>query len=199
MPQAIRETLPPQPETDDGLAPVRKHLAKALRIGMVRGMLVFLGHDAPRSEPEGLLAGLARECIGQDILVVAVGRASRILDAAGLFETSDLEAAGSGLAEFCALCDLTPVVACPGQDTGPILALCDRLAGEFGVTASQLPVSGCGQDASASEATSLEILAEPLTVAETDLAAAAAVISRHITVRRLALGLNDRFDGSVYS
>ena len=71
---------------------------------------------------------------------MAADRAVRALDAAGLFADTGLEAAGSGLVEFCTLCDLPPVVACPGRDLGPVLALCARLAETFGVTADRLPM-----------------------------------------------------------
>ena len=199
MLQTIRETPAPLSETEDGLALVREHLDKALRIGMVRGVVIFVGHAAPWSEPEGLLADLARACIAQDILVVAADRAVRALDAAGLFADTGLEAAGSGLVEFCTLCDLPPVVACLGRDLGPVLALCARLAETFGVTADRLPVTACGQDKPDPDAAGLVFLSAPLSLAETDPVAAADLFSRQITARRLALGLNDRFDGSVYS
>jgi anaerobic carbon-monoxide dehydrogenase catalytic subunit len=178
---------------------LEEHLAKAIRIGLVRGVVALIGHAAPWSAPGEVLAGLARECIGQDLLVVATGRALRPLEAAGLCEASALDVAGSGLAELCALCELPPVIACPGPDTAPLLTLCARLAADLGVTVTQLPVIAPVQDAPGAGGVWPEMPLETLLATAADPAGLAAAISRRITASRLALGLNDRFDGSVYS
>lgn len=195
----VPDRLLPDNDRRDSLVLARERLAKAIRIGMVRGVVGLIGPSAPWSQPDGTWAGLARELAGQDILVVATGRAVRAMDAAGLLDPSALEAAGSGLAEFCALCDLPPVVPWPGSDAGALGDLCARLAEAFAVPAADLPVIVCGPDRLDLPQAGPDTLTDPLVLAESDPSGAAAAIGRRITAKRLALGLNDRFDGSVYS
>ena len=139
-------------------------LLKALRIGMVRGMVAIAGCAAAAGH-DALVAALARELIGQDVLVLVTADARAAVEAAGLLEVPGAELAGTGLADFCGHMDMGPVLfvaqgggetqAAPPEAAGPALA--------------GLP------------------------------AELAAAVSRRITARRLALGLNDRYDGTVYS
>jgi carbon-monoxide dehydrogenase catalytic subunit len=144
-------------------------LLKALRIGMVRGMVAIAGCDGVAAGHDALVATLARELIGQDILVLVAGRAGATVEAAGLLEAAGAELASTGLADFCGHMDLGPVlfVAQDGDD-------------------ARAPASGVG-------------LAGRPTAASPSPADLAADLSRRITTRRLALGLNDRYDGTVYS
>ena len=97
----------------------------------------------------------------------------------------------------CATCPRS----CPGPRTTPtpLPDLCARLAEAFGVAPAALPVVACGPNRHDLPGTAPDTLTDPLLTAETDPAGAAAAIGRRIAARRLALGFNDRFDGSVYS
>lgn len=168
----------------DGETPLR--LAKAIRIGMVRGVVSLAGYPAP-------LLDLARELIRQDMFVVVTGEATD-LAAAGLLDCAGRDEAGVGLAEFCSLCDIPPVWLMAGEeDQAPLKSFCQRLAEALGVPVPALPVAASvtGDD--------LDALLGPPGQTLTDAAGLAEAIGRRITTKRLALGLNDRFDGSVYS
>lgn len=178
----------PWPETGcaagSGKAPLR--LAKAIRIGMIRGVVSLTGRH-------GNLLALARELIRQDLFVVVTGEAAN-LATAGLLTCEGRDEAGVGLAEFCALCDIPPVWhMTEEEDEAPLKSFCNRLAEALSVPVSALPVvsSATGED--------LDTLLTSPGQTLTDAAGLAEAIGRRITSKRLALGLNDRFDGSVYS
>ncbi|WP_029460341.1 hypothetical protein [Solidesulfovibrio alcoholivorans] len=141
-------------------------LLKALRIGMVRGMVAIVGCDGDAAGHDALVAALARELIGQDVLVLVAGRAGAAVEAAGLLDAGGVELAGTGLADFCGHMDL-----------GPVLSVA-----QDGDEARAVPPDAAGAGSGAAV-----------------VAALAADVSRRITTRRLALGLNDRYDGTVYS
>ena len=145
-------------------------LLKALRIGMVRGMVAIAGCDGDATGHDALVAALARELIGQDILVLVAGRAGAAVEAAGLCEAAGAELASTGLADFCGHMDLGPVLVV-AQDGDDARALAPAAA-DTGLGAA---------------------------VASPSPADLAADVSRRITTGRLALGLNDRYDGTVYS
>lgn len=191
----LRNTVPPaDTSAKDALV---DGLVKALPIGLVRGVAAIVGHDAAGTASDSSLAGLVRELIGHDILVLAAGTAAPAMASIGLTEASGLDEAGAGLAQFCAYCDVPPVLP-TGDDTplGSILDLCARLANGLGGPLADLPVAVVlGTPDGAADA--LEAVFGPGVRPETDTAADA--ISRRITARRLALGFNDRFDGTVYS
>lgn len=170
--------------SDAGAAPLR--LAKAIRIGMVRGVVSLAGRP-------GSLLALARELIRQDLFVVVTGGAED-LAAAGLLTCAGREEAGSGLAEFCSLCDIPPVWhMTEEEDEAPLKSFCARLAEALGVPVSALPV------ASSVTGEAIDALLVRPGQTLTDAHGLAEAIGRRITGKRLALGLNDRFDGSVYS
>lgn len=145
-------------------------LLKALRIGMVRGMVAIAGCDGDAAGHDALVVTLARELIGQDILVLVAGRAGAAVEAAGLLDTAGAELASTGLADFCGHMDL-----------GPVLAVAH---------------GGDAARAVSPDAAGADLGAAVVAPSPTDLAAD---LSRRITTRRLALGLNDRYDGTVYS
>lgn len=160
-------------------------LAKAIRIGMVRGVVSLAGQPGP-------LLGLARELIRQDMLVVATKNIEG-LNEAGLLDTGSRDEAGVGLAEFCALCDIPPVWdMTEEEDQAPLRSFCARLAEALGVAPTALPVVGLAGE-------NLSVLTGSVLTGPADPTALAEAIGRIITVKRLSLGLNDRFDGSVYS
>jgi carbon-monoxide dehydrogenase catalytic subunit len=208
-------------------------LLAAVRIGLVRGVVGIIGCNNPKLPHDGLLVGLARELIRQDVLVVVTGCATVAMGKAGLMTADGLEQAGVGLAEFCSRFELPPVLhvgSC--VDNSRILALCALLADALGVDIADLPVAASAPEWYSEKAAAIglytvasgvmthlglppNILGSELVtnlavsgledvfgasfVVEPDPVRAAAVISRRITAKRLALGLNDRFDGAVYS
>ncbi|KHK04498.1 anaerobic carbon-monoxide dehydrogenase catalytic subunit [Desulfovibrio sp. TomC] len=208
-------------------------LLAAIKIGLVRGVVGIVGCNNPKLPHDGLLVGLARELIKQDVLVVVTGCATVAMGKAGLMTEDGLEQAGVGLAEFCSRFDLPPVLhvgSC--VDNSRILALCALLADALGVDIADLPVAASAPEWYSEKAAAIGLYAvasgimthlglppnilgsELVTnlavsgledvfgasfVVEPDPVKAAAAISRRITAKRLALGLNDRFDGTVYS
>jgi carbon-monoxide dehydrogenase catalytic subunit len=157
-------------------APLR--LAKAIRIGLVRGVVSLAGRHGP-------LLGLVRELIRQDMFVVVTGEVGDLAET-GLLGGSGRDEAGVGLAEFCTHCDIPPVWHLTGDEgEAPLAAFCQRLATALGAAETALPV------------VAWEAGREPQ--ARPGARGQAEAIGRHITAKRLALGLNDRFDGSVYS
>jgi carbon-monoxide dehydrogenase catalytic subunit len=140
-------------------------LLKALRIGMVRGVVAIAGCAAAAAGHGALAAALARELIGQDVLVLVTEGSRAAVEAAGLLEASGAELAGTGLADFCGHMDMEPVL---------------------------FVAQGGGE----AQAAPPEAADPALAGLPAELAAA---VSRRITARRLALGLNDRYDGTVYS
>jgi carbon-monoxide dehydrogenase catalytic subunit len=160
-------------------------LAKAIRIGMVRGVVSLAGQSGP-------LLPLARELIRQDMFVVATKHIEE-LAGAGLLDVGGRDEAGVGLAEFCTLCDIPPVWNMADEDDeAPLRSFCARLARALDVAVTALPVVGMAGE-------KLELLADPGQSCPADPAALAEAIGRVVTVKRLSLGFNDRFDGSVYS
>ena len=114
-------------------------LLKALPIGLVRGLVVLVGHDDPATGHDANLGRLARDIIRHDLLVLATGSAAKELDLEGLTEAAGLEDAGAGLAQFCAYCDVPPVLpAGEGTSQGPVLGLCIRLSGGLGARMADL-------------------------------------------------------------
>lgn len=193
-------------------------LGKALSIGMVRGLVGIVDDAVPEGGHGGVAAGLARELIRQDILVVVAGRAAGSLGQAGLLTPAAAEAAGSGLAEFCDHLGISPVLPVDGdQDGAQLLTFFAALAAALGVGIADLPAatslaadpspreraSGHGPTAGGLVAelsrAGLPAISGTGTLAGPDPVRVAEAISDHITAKRLALGLNDRFDGSVYS
>lgn len=208
-------------------------LLAAVKIGLVRGVVGIVGCNNPKLPHDGLLVGLARELIRQDVLVVVTGCATVAMGKAGLMTEAGLEQAGVGLAEFCGRFGLPPVLhvgSC--VDNSRILALCALLANALGVDIADLPVAASAPEWYSEKAAAIGLYAvasgimthlglppnilgsERVTdlalhglekvfgasfFVEPDPVAAAAAISRRITAKRLALGLNDRFDGAVYS
>ena len=140
-------------------------LLKALRIGMVRGMVAIAGCDAAAGGHDASVAALALELIGQDVLVLVTEGSRAAVETAGLLEAAGAELAGTGLADFCG-----------HMDMGPVLFV--------------------AQGGGAAQAATPEAADPALAGRPAELAAA---VSRRITARRLALGLNDRYDGTVYS
>ena len=174
-------------------------LLKALPIGLVRGLVVLVGHDDPATGHDANLGRLARDIIRHDLLVLATGSAARELDLDGLTEAAGLEDAGAGLAQFCAYCDVPPVLpAGEGTSQGPVLGLCIRLSGGLGARMADLPVTVV-RTAQGVASAALEAVFGPGLDLPADPASAVAELSRRITGKRLALGLNDRFEGAVYS
>ncbi|BAH76069.1 anaerobic carbon-monoxide dehydrogenase catalytic subunit [Solidesulfovibrio magneticus] len=208
-------------------------LLAAIKIGLVRGVVGIVGCNNPKLPHDGILTGLAKELIRQDILVVVTGCATVAMGKAGLMTTEGLEQAGVGLAEFCSRFDLPPVLhvgSC--VDNSRILALCGLLADALGVDIADLPVAASAPEWYSEKAAAIGLYAvasgimthlglppnilgsELVTglalegledvfgatfVVEPDPVKAAEAISRRITAKRLALGLNDRFDGAVFS
>ncbi|HML52962.1 MAG TPA: anaerobic carbon-monoxide dehydrogenase catalytic subunit [Solidesulfovibrio magneticus] len=208
-------------------------LLTAIKIGLVRGVVGIVGCNNPKLPHDGVLTGLAKELIRQDILVVVTGCATVAMGKAGLMTAGGLEQAGVGLAEFCSRFDLPPVLhvgSC--VDNSRILALCGLLADALGVDIADLPVAASAPEWYSEKAAAIGLYAvasgimthlglppnilgsELITglaleglegvfgasfVIEPDPVKAAEAISRRITTKRLALGLNDRFDGAVYS
>lgn len=187
-------------------------LVKALNIGLVRGLVGLVGGDSPRDG--GLLAALARELVRQDVLVLAAGGAVAVLEADGVLGPTGVELAGAGLTDFCGFLDMTPALSLgePGDAAG-VYACGVALAGALGVAVDAAPVLVAREEASGS--LGLYAVAEGLPVASgdgepadgwgaaflvtADPARAAEAVGRAITTKRLALGLNDRYDGTVYS
>ena len=169
-------------------------LGKALAIGMVRGLVGIFGDNGSGSRPDGDMAGLARELIRQDILVLVADAAG-----AGGLAPADVELAGSGLAEFCDHCGIPPVLSMDGSlDGAPVRALFAALASVLGVEIADLPAAATlGEGERACDG--LEHVYGATFAAGPDPVRVAAAISERITAKRLAMGLNDRFDGSVYS
>ena len=208
-------------------------LLTAIKIGLVRGVVGIVGCNNPKLPHDGVLTGLAKELIRQDILVVVTGCATVAMGKAGLMTADGLDQAGVGLAEFCSRFDLPPVLhvgSC--VDNSRILALCGLLADALGVDIADLPVAASAPEWYSEKAAAIGLYAvasgimthlglppnilgsELVTglaleglegvfgasfVVESDPVKAAEAISRRITTKRLALGLNDRFDGAVYS
>ena len=208
-------------------------LLAAMRIGLVRGVVAIVGCNNPKLPHDGVLTGLARELISQDVLVLVTGCAAVAMGKAGLMTEAGLEQAGVGLAEFCGRFGLPPALhmgSC--VDNSRILSLCALLADALGVDIADLPVAASAPEWYSEKAAAIglyavasgimthlglppNILGSELVTnlalggledvfgahffVEPDPVKAAAVISRRITAKRLALGLNDRFDGAVYS
>jgi anaerobic carbon-monoxide dehydrogenase catalytic subunit len=169
---------------DKNAAPLR--LAKAIRIGMVRGVVSLAGRHGPLLE-------LVRELIRQDLFVVVTGNVTDLAEA-GLLDSRGRDEAGVGLAEFCALCDIPPVWHMTEEEgPAPLESFCARLATALTVDIPTLPV------AASLTGENLEALLGPPGQTLTDAVGLAEAIGRRITIKRLALGLNDRFDGSMYS
>lgn len=193
-------------------------LGKALSIGMVRGLVGIVDDAVPEGGPGGVAAGLARELIRQDILVLATGGAVSAMGQAGLLTPAGVAEAGSGLADFCDHLGIAPVLRMDGGPDGePVLSFFAALAAALGVEIADLPAatslaadlspreraSGHGPTAGGLVAelsrAGLPAISGTGALAGHDPVRVAEAISDHITAKRLALGLNDRFDGSVYS
>ncbi|WP_300154776.1 anaerobic carbon-monoxide dehydrogenase catalytic subunit [Solidesulfovibrio sp.] len=208
-------------------------LLKAVKIGMVRGVVGIVGCNNPKIKHDSLLVGLARELIKQDILVLVTGCATVAMGKAGLLDASGAEQAGAGLADFCGHLGIPPVLhvgSC--VDNSRILHLCALLADALDVDIADLPVAASAPEWYSEKAAAIglyavasgipthlglppNILGSPLVsdlalrgledvygaafMVESDAAKAAEAIGRSITAKRLALGLNDRYDGAVYS
>ncbi|WP_428561997.1 MAG: hypothetical protein ACP59X_20265 [Solidesulfovibrio sp. DCME] len=184
-------------------------LVKALRIGLVRGLAGIIGQGWDHDH----VVALARELVRQDVLVLVAANAAPGLETAGGLEDSVAEAVGAGLGDFCDHLGLAPVVRLDGDgEAAPILWSCAWLAEALGVAGEALPVVVCAPQGPSGQAAGIGLheaaaaagceprcrLGEAYGV-EADPAGAAAAIGRRITARRLALGLNDRYDGTVYS
>ncbi|EFL50037.1 putative carbon monoxide dehydrogenase [Solidesulfovibrio fructosivorans JJ]] len=186
-------------------------LGKALSIGMVRGLVGFVDGDAPEGGAGGVLAGLARELIRQDILVLAAGDAACAMGQAGLLAPSGVAEAGSGLADFCDHLGISPVLRMDeGPDGASVLDFFTALAAALDVEIADLPAAAslaagvggqamAGGLAAALSRAGVSAVSGAASLVGPDPAKAAEAISEHIKAKRLALGLNDRFDGSVYS
>ena len=173
-------------------------LGKALAIGMVRGLVGIFGDNGSGSGPDADMAGLARELIRQDILVLVADAAGARNRAVGL-APADEESAGSGLAEFCDHCGIPPVLSLDGSlDGARVQALFAALASVLGVEIADLPAAATLGDGGRA-CDGLEKVYGATFPAGPDPVRVAAAISERITAKRLAMGLNDRFDGSVYS
>lgn len=194
-------------------------LGKALSIGMVRGLVGIVGGDDAPDGQAAVVAGLARELIRQDILVLVTGGAVGPMGRTGLLTPAGAEEAGSGLAEFCDHCGIPPVLPVDDSADGAyVLALFTALASTLGVAIDALPVAaglledraaqgispGRGETAGKGLAADLvraglgTLFGEALPACF-DPGETAGAIGARITAKRLALGFNDRFDGSVYS
>ena len=173
-------------------------LGKALAIGMVRGLVGIFGDDGSETGQGGDVAGLARELIRQDILVL-VADAAGAMGRAGELAPADDESAGSGLAEFCDHCGIPPVLSMDGSlDGARVQALFAALASVLGVEIADLPAAATlGEGERVCDG--LEKVYGATFPTGPDPIRVAAAISERITAKRLAMGLNDRFDGSVYS
>jgi carbon-monoxide dehydrogenase catalytic subunit len=178
-------------------------LRKAFSIGLVRGVAGIIGGGAQTDGAGGPLAVLAQELVKQDILVLVAGGATTALDEAGLLDASGLDQAGAGLADFCAHLDIAPALRLGGDaDTTRFGQFCAALAEGMGVGCEALPVLVCTVRRYGDEGAAIGLYAPNecrAFLVQSDPFKAAEAIARHITAKRLALGFNDRYDGTVYS
>lgn len=178
-------------------------LRKAFAIGLVRGVAGIIGGAAKAEGADGPLAVLARELVKQDILVLVAGEAATALNEAGLLDASGADQAGAGLADFCAHLDIAPALRLGGEaDTTRFGQFCAALAEGMGVGCEALPVLVCAARRYGDTGAAIGLYAPSecrAFLVESDPVAAAEAIARHITAKRLALGFNDRYDGTVYS
>nr|WP_320132270.1 hypothetical protein [uncultured Holophaga sp.] len=157
-------------ETQDMAPGLASALAKALKIGVVRGVVHVASTQGEAGEGSALVL-VFQELVRRDIMVL-VGRG-------GDLQAEDLEAStGEALAEFCTHLGITPALGAGGDFHG----LCVLLAGQMGLRATEAPVlSWKGHPA---DLESMSLVEE---------------LDGEIHARRLRLGWCDRYHCNIYS
>jgi len=86
-------------------------LSDAIRKGKIRGVAGLVGYDNPRVQATGIHQYIARELIGDDVLVLSSGCVSAACAVSGyLNPDTALETAGPGLREACKEIGIPPIL-----------------------------------------------------------------------------------------
>ena len=107
-------------------------LSDAIRQGKIRGAAALVGYDNPRVQATGIHQYLARELIGDDVLVFSSGCVSAACAISGyLNPDTALEEAGLGLREACNEIGIPPILHLGSYvDSSRILNIISALANE---------------------------------------------------------------------
>ncbi|MCL5022762.1 MAG: carbon monoxide dehydrogenase [Nitrospirae bacterium] len=107
-------------------------LNDAIRKGKIRGVAGLVGYDNPRVQATGIHQYIARELIGDDVLVLSSGCASAACGVSGyLNPDTALEKAGLGLREACREIGIPPILHLGSYvDSARILTIISGMADE---------------------------------------------------------------------
>jgi carbon-monoxide dehydrogenase catalytic subunit len=107
-------------------------LSDAIRKGKIRGVAGLVGYDNPRVQATGIHQYIARELIGDDVLVFSSGCVSAACAASGyLNPDTALEKAGIGLREACKEIGMPPILHLGSYiDSARLLTMISAMVGE---------------------------------------------------------------------
>ena len=107
-------------------------LSEAIRKGKIRGVAGLVGYDNPRVQATGIHQYIARELIGDDVLVLSSGCVSASCAVSGCLDPDTaLEKAGPGLREACKEIGIPPILHLGSYvDSARILTMFSAMADE---------------------------------------------------------------------
>jgi len=124
-----------------------KPLIDCITSGVLRGAVAMAGCNNPKVRTGEMHVEIMKECIKNDIIVIASGCAAQTAAKAGLLSKEAKDLAGAGLRRVCELADIPPVLhmgAC--VDISRMMLLANRIAMDGGLTVPQIPVVACAAE-----------------------------------------------------
>jgi carbon-monoxide dehydrogenase catalytic subunit len=120
-----------------------KPLLDLIAAGTIKGVTALVSCTTLKNGPQdSVTAGVARELIARDILVLSAGCGNAATQAAGLNSLSAADLAGPGLSAVCKQLGIPPVLSfgtC--TDTGRLILLVTAVANALGCNIPDLPVA----------------------------------------------------------
>jgi len=124
-----------------------KPLIDCIKSGVLRGAVAMAGCNNPKIPTAYGHVEIMKECIKNDIIVIASGCAAQSALKAGLLSKEAKELASAGLRRVCDLADIPPILhmgAC--VDISRMMLLANRIAMDWGIDVPQVPVVACAAE-----------------------------------------------------
>ena len=124
-----------------------KPLIDCVKSGVLRGAVAMAGCNNPKIPTAYGHVEIMKECIKNDIIVIASGCAAQSALKAGLLSKEAKNLCGEGLKRVCELADIPPVLhmgAC--VDISRMMLLANRIAMDWGIDVPQIPVVACAAE-----------------------------------------------------
>ncbi|MDR2570429.1 MAG: anaerobic carbon-monoxide dehydrogenase catalytic subunit [Oscillospiraceae bacterium] len=124
-----------------------KPLIDCIKSGVLRGAVAMAGCNNPKIPTAYGHIEIMKECIKNDIIVIASGCAAQSALKAGLLSKEAKDLCGAGLKRVCELADIPPVLhmgAC--VDISRMMLLANRIAMDWDIDVPQVPVVACAAE-----------------------------------------------------